>query len=102
MAQGNKVAVGPLEETARAILGVEGVCLFNGVDAAGRDEVVVAIEADQAPSPERLEAIANALPAFESVRVAAFTAFPRTMVGGLAKVDRLALRRLACPEGPGR
>jgi len=96
MAQGDKVAVGPLEETVRAFLGVDTVCLFNGVDGHGRDELVMAIEAAQEPPRDRLNAIAKEFAAFEHVRFAWLTAFPRTAGDGMGKIDRLALRRKVC------
>ena len=41
---GAKVPVAPIEQQMRQLLDIEDLCLFQGVDAAGVEELVVAIE----------------------------------------------------------
>lgn len=90
--RGNKIAVGPLEQQIQQSLSVENVCLFGGLGENGREELVVAIEADRMPPPAGLHRIAKAFSAFENVRFEHFVSFPRTE-GGMQKIKRMELRK---------
>ena len=91
---GSKVALGPIEQRVQEELGVAGVCLFSRLDDDGRNELVIALEAERIPSRDRLERIAARFPTFAPVRFERFSAFPRTP-DGLQKIDRQALRHAA-------
>ena len=90
--RGAKVAAAPLEQQMRQLLDIENVCLFQGVDAAGREELVVAIEAEVLPDQKLIDHVTVNLPAFERVRFEAVSQFPRAS-SGLQKIKRLELRK---------
>jgi acyl-coenzyme A synthetase/AMP-(fatty) acid ligase len=90
---GVKLPVGPLEERAQRILGVDHVCLFGVVSDSGADELIVAIEGDQLPQRELLDRLAKRFDAFERVRFEVLTEFPRTETG-MRKVRRAELRKI--------
>ena len=94
--QGKKIAVAPLEMDFRRILHVEEVCLFSGLNAAGQEELVVAIEADMELPRSACEQVAREFTSFAGVRFVYFKQFPRTT--GARKVHRLALRKLILPQ----
>jgi acyl-CoA synthetase (AMP-forming)/AMP-acid ligase II len=102
--RGNKVASGPVEEQLRAQLEASAVCLFSGLDASGRDRLVLVIESATHISRERIKAL-RGVPAFERI-VSAFGSwgwhqtreFPRTP-GGMSKIDRNALKRSVFERG---
>lgn len=88
---GEKMAVAPLEETIRAALRVEEVCLFtNPVDSGGQ-ELVMAIQTTRELPAHALAEIAREFGLFARVRAATFAAFPRTDTG-TRKTKRAALR----------
>jgi acyl-coenzyme A synthetase/AMP-(fatty) acid ligase len=91
--KGAKVAAAPLEQALRGLLGVENVCLFQGVGESGIEELVVAIEADELPPKALIDRIAANLPKFDRVRFEAIGRFPRTS-SGLHKIRRLELRAM--------
>ena len=70
---GHKVAVAPLELEIERWLGVEEVCLFSGVDAAGKEELVVVVQSDRMPPKTALDQIGRKFPAFPRFRVEVFT-----------------------------
>ena len=93
--QGRKKPVGPLERAAARALGVDAVCLFSTLNAAGLDELVVAIEAPGLPARDLLNRLAGSddFRGFDRVRFKAVAAFPRTE-GGMQKLRRAELRRM--------
>ncbi|MCE9633968.1 MAG: AMP-binding protein [Methylophilales bacterium] len=90
--QGNKVAVAPLEQKIQQMLGVDEVCLFSGLNAQGREELVVVIESDRLPPKPDLEAVASEFSTFERVRFSVLKEFPRSEMG-TRKIQRSALRK---------
>jgi acyl-coenzyme A synthetase/AMP-(fatty) acid ligase len=88
-----KMAAAPIEAKIRYELGIETVCAFSGLGANGEEELVIALEIDALPTQNRLNAAAQLLPPFESVRWVAVPSFPRTELG-LKKIRRKALRAL--------
>lgn len=95
--KGNKVAVGPLEQTIQQQLGAHEVCVFSGLNAAGEDELVIAIESDSELPNEKLTLISRQFTHFDKVRFSFLQQFPRTE--GTGKVRRAELRRNLFP-GP--
>jgi acyl-coenzyme A synthetase/AMP-(fatty) acid ligase len=95
--RGEKKAVGPLEERAQQILGADNVCLFSGLNAEGKEEVVVAIESERTPEQSRMDEVARDFAMFDKVRFEVMKSFPRTQTGTL-KVQRVALRKLVFSE----
>jgi acyl-coenzyme A synthetase/AMP-(fatty) acid ligase len=91
--QGNKLAIGPLEDKVQRMLGITSVCLFAGLAGDGKEEVVVAIEGDRLPPKEKLDLLARGFPHFGRVRVELVSEFPRTAMG-TQKVRRAELRKL--------
>ena len=95
--RGQKVAVAPMELAIQRALSVEEVCLLSGLNDAGQEELVVAIQSDMRPPSSELEQIAREFPSFERVRFEVFKEFPRTATG-TRKTQRSILRRLVFPE----
>jgi acyl-coenzyme A synthetase/AMP-(fatty) acid ligase len=93
--RGRKVAVAPLELSIQRALEVEEVCLFSGLNDAGQDQLVVAIQSGAQPPKLRLDQIARQFPVFERVQFAFFKEFPRTET---RKIRRTVLRRLVFQE----
>lgn len=98
--RGTKVAAGPIEQQMRELLEIENLCLFQGVDASGLEELVVAIEAAALPDQKVIDYVTASFPDFERVRFEAVRQFPRTSAG-MEKIKRLALRRMVFDEGAG-
>jgi len=96
--QGNKIPVAPIEAQLQMRLGARAVCLFAGLSDDGKDELVVAIEADRPPEEAQVAAIRKAFANFERIRFEVMQAFPRT-TGGTQKVVREELRKLVFPQG---
>ena len=99
--QGDKIAAGPLEQWIRQSLGVDEVCVFSGLNAAGQNELVIAIETDSEPAKEKLDSISGEFGEFDKVRFSVLREFPRTEAG-TRKVRRAALRRLVFSEPDNR
>ena len=99
--QGDKIAAGPLEQWIRQSLGVDEVCVFSGLNAAGQNELVIAIETDSEPAKEKLNSISGEFGEFDKVRFSVLREFPRTEAG-TRKVRRAALRRLVFSEPDNR
>jgi acyl-coenzyme A synthetase/AMP-(fatty) acid ligase len=95
--QGTKVAVAPLELEFQRMLGVDEVCLFSGLNEAGQDELVIAVQSDKEVSRSSIDTIARKFPSFERIRVAVFKEFPRT-VTGTQKTQRTVLRKFVFPK----
>jgi acyl-coenzyme A synthetase/AMP-(fatty) acid ligase len=91
--QGRKIAVGPIEQKIQQQLQAEEVCVFSGVNDAGQDELVIAIQSDQESPREKLVSLAEEFNHFESVRFAVLKKFPRTDAGG-NKVRRSVLQKI--------
>ncbi len=89
--QGAKVAVGPIEESICRFLNADEVCLFTHLNDAGQDELIIAMQSDRKPPPDKLDQIARKYPYFESFRFAIFRELPRTDTG-TRKVRRAALK----------
>lgn len=90
---GFKIAAAPIEDRIQRALGVDSVCAFAGLNEAGVEEVVIAVESDRRPSEQVLAAAIEGIRGLSRVRWIFLESFPRTE-GGLAKVDRHRLRRL--------
>jgi acyl-coenzyme A synthetase/AMP-(fatty) acid ligase len=90
--KGEKIAVGPIEERIQQSLKVDGVCVFSGVNVAGQNELVIAIESDSEPTKEKLDSISGEFGEFDKVRFSVLREFPRAEAG-TKKVRRVALRK---------
>lgn len=91
--QGQKTAVAPIEQAIRERLGANEVCLFSGLNDSGKEELVIAVEAQTMPPRADLDAVAKEFSVFESVRCVVLRNFPRTETG-TRKTKRATLRRM--------
>ena len=91
--QGDKMAVGLLEQAIQEYLGVDEVCLFSGLNTAGEDELAVAIKPDNQLPKEKLASIGRQFAQFDTVRFYFLREFPRTETG-TGKVRRAELRKI--------
>jgi hypothetical protein len=66
-------------------------CLFSGLNHAGEEELVFAIESDRTLPQSSVDQIARALPAFARIRIAYVKEFPR-VTAGTGKIARSVLR----------
>ena len=99
--RGNKLLIGPFEERARQQLEVTDLCLFVGQTDGGDEELLVAIEGETLPDPDKLDAMATAMSEhFARTRFAMVPRFPRSDTG-MQKIDRRRLRRLVDEPEPG-
>ena len=94
--RGQKIAVAPIELAIQHALRVDEVCLLSGLNDAGQEELVVAIQSAAKPPRAALEQIVRDFPSFERVRFEFFKDFPRTATA-TRKTQRSALRRLVFP-----
>ncbi len=94
--RGKKIPVAPLEANLQAILQLDYVCLFTGLDASGDAVIVVAMETQQPPDQDRLDHVGRELSQWGEVRFAFLAPFPRTL-SGTSKIDRKRLRELVLP-----
>jgi acyl-coenzyme A synthetase/AMP-(fatty) acid ligase len=94
--RGQKLAAAPIEHEIQNRLGVDNVCLFSGINIAGEDEVVIAIESEHWPEQSDLNNLGHGFAQFDQVRFALVYPFPRTRTG-FTKIDRNALRKLVFP-----
>jgi len=99
--QGRKCAVAPIEQVIQQELGVDEVCVFSGLNAAGNEELAVAIESSRQLSRSELEAVTRQCAPFELIRVTVFKEFPRAETG-TRKTRRSVLRKLVFGETPVR
>src|SRR5262249_3827628 len=98
--QGLKFAVGPIEHEIQRLLGVDEVCLFCGLNAAGNEELAVAIQSSRQLSRSEVEAVVRRCAPFsERVRVRVFREFPRTETE-TRKTRRSVLKKLVFGETP--
>jgi acyl-CoA synthetase (AMP-forming)/AMP-acid ligase II len=88
--KGNKIAAGPVEQRIQQQLGANEVCVFSGLNPAGEDELVIAIESGRELPNEKLVSISRRF-AHDKVRFSFSREFPRTETG---KVRRSELRRM--------
>src|SRR5262245_43992335 len=95
--QGRKCAVAPIEQEIQQLLGVDEVCLFSGLNAAGNEELAVAIQSARQLSRSEVEVVARRCAPFETVRVTVFHEFPRTETG-MRKTRRSVLKKLVRSE----
>ena len=95
--RGDKFAVGPIEQWIQQYLEVDEVCVFSGFNAAGQNEVVIAVKSDKVPPNERLAFIRREFEQFDTVRLAVLRDFPRTEAG-TGKVRRAELRKILFSE----
>src|SRR5262249_16017030 len=95
--RGNKHAAAPYELTIQRALMIDEVCLFSGLNHAGEEELVVAIESDRALPQSSVDQIARTLPAFERIRIAYVKEFPRVTTG-TGKIARTVLRNWVFDE----
>ena len=93
---GQKLAVAPIEANLQNVLQVNYVCLFAGVTASGEPEVVIAMEAAELPSRDRLDHVGQEFSQWGEVRFALVDTFPRTQ-SGTSKIDRKRLKALLFP-----
>ncbi|MEZ5553881.1 AMP-binding protein [Haliea sp.] len=93
---GQKLAVAPIEANLQNVLQVNYVCLFAGVTASGEPEVVIAMEAAELPSRDRLDHVGQEFSQWGEVRFALLDTFPRTQ-SGTSKIDRKRLKSLLFP-----
>jgi non-ribosomal peptide synthetase component F len=91
---GYKTALGPVEDQARALLGIDSLCLLVRQTDNGEDYLTVAVEGDQMLDRGRLNAFLTEMGAkFYRTEFRAFAAFPRES-SGMRKVNRRELLRL--------
>ncbi len=93
---GQKLATAPLEQEVRQLLDVENVCLFQGVDGDGVEELVIVLEADALPPKPTIERVTANVCVFDRVHVEAVRPFPRTTMG-MRKIQRRELRKMVFP-----
>jgi hypothetical protein len=89
-----------MELAVQRALSVEEVCLLSGLNDAGQEELVVAIQSDVRPPSSELEQIAREFPLFERVRFEVFKEFPRTATG-TRKTQRSILKKASVPGTQG-
>lgn len=94
--RGKKLAAAPLELSLQEKLGARAVCLFSGLDAAGQNEITIAMESDRSFTQSEMERLEAELRDYGQVRFAALEEFPVTTTGN-RKVNRVALRKLLYP-----
>ena len=97
--KGQKLAARPFEERIRSATGAREVCMFSGLNHDGFDEVAVALEMQVTPGPAHLDSLLARLEGLGRVRFVVLPHFPRGQ-NGMAKVDRVALRKLVF-DSPG-
>src|SRR5262249_54266359 len=90
--QGMKAPVAPIEHKIQQLLGVDEVCVFSGLNAAGNEEIAVAVQSSRQLSKSELEAVARQCAPFELVRFTVFNEFPRTETG-TGKTRRSMLKK---------
>ncbi len=90
--QGKKYPVAPIEHRIQRLLGVDEVCVFSGLNAAGNEEFAVAVQSSRQLSRSEVEVVARRCAPFESVRVTVFKEFPRTETG-TGKTRRSLLKK---------
>jgi acyl-coenzyme A synthetase/AMP-(fatty) acid ligase len=92
--QGRKRHVGPIEQSIQGALHIDAVCIFSGLNDAEKEEIVVVLETEHWPEPERLDKVRDSLKQeFEQVKFVRMFPFPRSETG-MGKVDRIAMRDL--------
>jgi len=100
---GLKIAVASLEEAIQRHLQAEAVCLFSGLSANGRNELVIAIQANREIQAHelnnifKLDMIAPLAKGFDEIRYSIMKEFPRTE-SGMSKILRSELRKQIFPE----
>ena len=99
--QGKKYPVAPFEHAIQQLLGVDEVCVFSGLNAAGVVELAIAIQSSRQLSRSELEAVARQCAPFERVRFTVLDEFPRTETG-TRKTRRSVLRKLLFGESPAK
>src|SRR5262249_7754736 len=97
--QGRKHAVAPIEHAIQHQLGVDEVCVFSGLNAAGNEELAVAIQSARQLSRPELEGVARWFASFERVRFMVLNEFPRTDTG-TRKTRRSMLKKLVFGKTP--
>jgi acyl-coenzyme A synthetase/AMP-(fatty) acid ligase len=96
--RGDKIAVGPLEQSIGRVLQIDDVCLFNHLNDAGEEELLVAIETDRKPQAAALDEVSDRYLDFERIRFTCLREFPRTQTG-TRKVRRAELKALILADG---
>lgn len=99
--RGQKVAIAPIEQAFQAMLGISNVCLLSGINDAGENEVIVALETVDMPAQEKCDAIGLELAKFDNVIFANVAEFPRTETG-TGKINRIRLWELIYDARSGR
>jgi hypothetical protein len=67
--------------------------IFSGLNDRGEEELVIALEAESAPSSAEMDRVAPSFPQFERIRFEVLERFPRTEAG-MQKIKRSELRKL--------
>lgn len=92
---GQKVAIEPIEQRARELLGVGNLCMFAKQTDGGKIEMLIVIEGDRLPARTKLDEVAaQASRHFSHTRFALLPEFPRGE-NGMMKINRREVRRLA-------
>ncbi|MDB5641668.1 MAG: hypothetical protein JWN07_985 [Hyphomicrobiales bacterium] len=91
----DRFPVGPVEAEIQQIAGCLDACVFARQNALTQTEILIALEADAAPAPERVQKLKAMFTTVDAVHVSAYTAFPKTTGG---KTDRAALRERLIAE----
>src|SRR5262249_36178189 len=98
--QGIKYAVGPIEHEIQQLLGVDEVCLFSGLNAAGNEILAVAVQSSRQLSRSEVAAVVRPCAPFSGRgRGRVFREFPRTETG-TRKTRRSVLKKLVFGETP--
>ena len=79
--QGLKYPVAPIEHKIQQLLGVDEVCVFSGLNAAGNEEIAVAVQSSRQLSRSELEVVVRRIRSFNSVRFIVMNEFPRSETG---------------------
>lgn len=90
---GHKLAVAPLELAIQAELSAEEVCLFIHINAAGDEEMIVAVQSQVDPTADQVKRITASLPGVDVIRLETMPEFPRSDTG-TRKVQRAALKAM--------
>lgn len=99
--RGSKRSIQPVEHTVQEYLGAEEVCIFAELNAAGEEEVLVAVRIGRDITPHEMrELVARHLP-FDLVRFARLSQFPKSE-GAFGKTLRAELRRQLLAAKPGQ
>jgi acyl-coenzyme A synthetase/AMP-(fatty) acid ligase len=93
------IAVAPIEQKIREFLGVSAVCvLYFSNSRDGKEELVLAIEANKPPPKPQLDRVAHAFRSFDRLRFAILLELPRAEAG-TQKIKRNEVRKIIVGKG---